>query len=50
MVTGSAKQVTTQLQDLATRYGFTGFNFLIQNPDDLRPVAEEVIPLLRPQS
>ncbi len=50
VVTGSAKQVAAQLQDLATRYGFTGFNFLISRPDDLRPVAEEVIPLLRPQN
>lgn len=50
VVTGSAEQVSAQLRDLATRYGFTGFNFLIQNPGDLRPIAEEVIPLLRPQS
>jgi alkanesulfonate monooxygenase SsuD/methylene tetrahydromethanopterin reductase-like flavin-dependent oxidoreductase (luciferase family) len=49
LITGSAKQVTAQLQDLASQYGFTGFSFLIQNPDDLEPVAEEVIPLLRPK-
>ena len=48
LITGSAQQVVTQLRDLVTRYGFTGFNFLIQNPDDLRPVAEEVLPALRP--
>lgn len=48
IVTGSPQQVATQLQHLATQYGFTGFNFLIPNPDDLEPVAEEVLPLLRP--
>ena len=50
LATGSAQQVATQLQELATRYGFTGFSFLIRNPADLRPVAEEVIPLLRPRN
>ena len=48
MITGSVKQVVSQLQDLVTRYGFTGFNFMIKNPDDLRRVAEEVIPSLHP--
>jgi alkanesulfonate monooxygenase SsuD/methylene tetrahydromethanopterin reductase-like flavin-dependent oxidoreductase (luciferase family) len=50
VVTGSAKQVTAQLQDLVTHYGFTGFNFLISHPDDLPRIAEEVIPLLRPKN
>ena len=50
VVTGSAKQVTTQLRDLVTQYGFTGFNFLINHPDDLPRVAEEVIPSLRPKN
>ena len=47
VVTGSAKQVATQLQDLATRHGFTGFSFLIRRPDDLKRIAQEVLPLLR---
>ncbi|HYY18409.1 MAG TPA: LLM class flavin-dependent oxidoreductase [Streptosporangiaceae bacterium] len=50
VVTGSAKQVTTQLRDLVTQYGFTGFNFLINRPDDLPRIAQEVIPLLRPRN
>jgi alkanesulfonate monooxygenase SsuD/methylene tetrahydromethanopterin reductase-like flavin-dependent oxidoreductase (luciferase family) len=48
LVTGSPKQVVSQLQELITRYGFTGFNFLISCPDDLPRIAGEVIPLLRP--
>src|ERR1700761_3599103 len=48
VVTGSAKQGVTQLQDLAGRYGFTGFNFLIKHPADLQRIAEEVLPGLRP--
>jgi alkanesulfonate monooxygenase SsuD/methylene tetrahydromethanopterin reductase-like flavin-dependent oxidoreductase (luciferase family) len=48
IVTGSPQQVATQLQHLATRYGFTGFNFLIKNPADLQRVAQEVLPLLKP--
>ncbi len=50
VVAGSAQQVATQLQDLAARYGFTGFSFHHPDPDDRRPVAEEVIPLLRPKN
>ena len=48
LITGSARQVVSQLRDLAGRYGFTGFNFLIRHPDDLRRIAEEVLPSLRP--
>jgi alkanesulfonate monooxygenase SsuD/methylene tetrahydromethanopterin reductase-like flavin-dependent oxidoreductase (luciferase family) len=48
LITGSAEQVVSQLQDLAGRYGFTGFNFLIKHPDDPRRIAEEVLPSLRP--
>jgi alkanesulfonate monooxygenase SsuD/methylene tetrahydromethanopterin reductase-like flavin-dependent oxidoreductase (luciferase family) len=47
LVTGSAQQVVRQLQDLARRYGFTGFNFLVKRPDDLEQIAEEVLPELR---
>ena len=50
VVTGSAKQVATQLQDLATRYGFTGFNFILRGPDrpgGLQQLAEKVLPALR---
>ena len=47
LVTGSTQQVAAQLHELVTHYGFTGFNFLIQNPDDLQQLAEEVLPALR---
>jgi alkanesulfonate monooxygenase SsuD/methylene tetrahydromethanopterin reductase-like flavin-dependent oxidoreductase (luciferase family) len=47
VVTGSARQVVIQLQDLAGRYGFTGFNFLLKQPADLQRLAEEVLPELR---
>jgi alkanesulfonate monooxygenase SsuD/methylene tetrahydromethanopterin reductase-like flavin-dependent oxidoreductase (luciferase family) len=47
VVAGSVKQVVSQLQELITRYGFTGFNFLTSRPDDLPRIAEEVIPLLK---
>ena len=46
VVTGSAPQVVRQLRDLAGRYGFTGFNFLVRRPDDLPRLAEDVIPEL----
>jgi alkanesulfonate monooxygenase SsuD/methylene tetrahydromethanopterin reductase-like flavin-dependent oxidoreductase (luciferase family) len=46
VVTGSVKQVVNQLQELITRYGFTGFNFLISRPDDLPRLAEDVLPEL----
>lgn len=46
VVTGSAKQVVSQLQELITRYGFTGFNFLPSHPDDLPRLAEDVLPEL----
>jgi alkanesulfonate monooxygenase SsuD/methylene tetrahydromethanopterin reductase-like flavin-dependent oxidoreductase (luciferase family) len=48
LITGSSQQVATQLQDLVTRYGFTGFNFLVKHPDDRQRIAEEVLPLLKP--
>jgi alkanesulfonate monooxygenase SsuD/methylene tetrahydromethanopterin reductase-like flavin-dependent oxidoreductase (luciferase family) len=47
LVTGSAKQVVSQLQHLAGRYGFTGFNFLLKQPADLQRLAGEVVPELR---
>jgi alkanesulfonate monooxygenase SsuD/methylene tetrahydromethanopterin reductase-like flavin-dependent oxidoreductase (luciferase family) len=50
VVTGSAKQVVSQLQELITRYGFTGFSFLPSRPDDLQQIAEEVLPLLQPSA
>jgi alkanesulfonate monooxygenase SsuD/methylene tetrahydromethanopterin reductase-like flavin-dependent oxidoreductase (luciferase family) len=50
VVAGSVKQVVSQLQELITRYGFTGFNFLISRPDDLPRIAEEVLPLLKPSA
>ena len=49
MITGPAKQVTSQLRDLLD-LGFTGFNFNISGPDrtaDMRQIAEEVLPALR---
>jgi alkanesulfonate monooxygenase SsuD/methylene tetrahydromethanopterin reductase-like flavin-dependent oxidoreductase (luciferase family) len=48
-VTGSAKQVVSQLQDLR-ELGFTGFNFMLSGPDpiaSMRQLAEEVLPVLR---
>ena len=46
IVTGPPKQVVSQLQDLITHYGFTGFNFLPSHPDDLPRLAEDVLPEL----
>jgi alkanesulfonate monooxygenase SsuD/methylene tetrahydromethanopterin reductase-like flavin-dependent oxidoreductase (luciferase family) len=49
-VTGSAEQVTRQLRDLLSRFGFTGFNFLVTGPDPkagMQRLAEEVLPELR---
>ena len=49
LVSGSAKDVVSQLQDLRG-LGFTGFNFLISGPDrtaSMRRIAEEVLPALR---
>ena len=46
IVTGPPKQVVSQLQDLITHYGFTGFNFLPSQPDDLPRLAEDVLPEL----
>jgi alkanesulfonate monooxygenase SsuD/methylene tetrahydromethanopterin reductase-like flavin-dependent oxidoreductase (luciferase family) len=49
IVTGSVKQVTSQLHELLD-YGFTGFNFLISGPDrtaGMRRIAEDVLPALR---
>jgi alkanesulfonate monooxygenase SsuD/methylene tetrahydromethanopterin reductase-like flavin-dependent oxidoreductase (luciferase family) len=47
LITGSASEVARQLHDLADRYSFTGFNFLVRQPDDLPRLAEEVLPALR---
>jgi alkanesulfonate monooxygenase SsuD/methylene tetrahydromethanopterin reductase-like flavin-dependent oxidoreductase (luciferase family) len=50
LVTGSAQQVATQLDDLAGRYGFTGFNFILPGPNqpgDMQQLAEEVLPAFR---
>ena len=52
LVTGSASQVAAQLHDLVTRYGFTGFNFMLPGPhrhEDLQQLAEEILPALRPR-
>jgi alkanesulfonate monooxygenase SsuD/methylene tetrahydromethanopterin reductase-like flavin-dependent oxidoreductase (luciferase family) len=49
MVTGSAKQVVSQLRDLLG-LGFTGFNFLVSGPGrtaNMQRIAEEVLPDLR---
>ena len=35
-----------RLRDLAGRYGFTGFSFALGDPDDLKCLAEDVIPEL----
>ena len=48
-VTGSPKQVVDQLMELLG-LGFTGFNFIISDPDrraDMRRIAEDVLPALR---
>ena len=48
-VTGTAKQVVSQLRDLLG-LGFTGFNFLTSGPDpraNMQRLAEEVLPVLR---
>ena len=49
VITGSAKQVASQLQDLLA-LGFTGFNFIVSGPDrtaNMQRIAEEVLPVLR---
>ena len=49
VVTGSAKQVVSQLRDLLG-IGFTGFNFLVSGPGrtaNMQRIAEEVLPVLR---
>jgi alkanesulfonate monooxygenase SsuD/methylene tetrahydromethanopterin reductase-like flavin-dependent oxidoreductase (luciferase family) len=48
LVTGSAKQVVSQLQGLLG-LGFTGFNFIVSGPDrtaNMQRIAEEVLPVL----
>ena len=45
LVTGSVRQVVSQLQDLLS-LGFTGFNFMVRTPADLPRLAEEVLPEL----
>ena len=48
-VTGSAKQVASQLQDLLG-LDFTGFNFILSGPDPIatmQQIAEDVLPILR---
>jgi alkanesulfonate monooxygenase SsuD/methylene tetrahydromethanopterin reductase-like flavin-dependent oxidoreductase (luciferase family) len=48
VITGSAKQVVSQLRDLLG-LGFTGFNFIVSDPGrtaDMQRIAEEVLPLL----
>ena len=49
VVTGSAKQVVSQLRDLLG-IGFTGFNFIVSGPGrtaNMQRIAEEVLPVLR---
>jgi alkanesulfonate monooxygenase SsuD/methylene tetrahydromethanopterin reductase-like flavin-dependent oxidoreductase (luciferase family) len=49
VVTGSAKQVVSQLRDLLG-LGFTGFNFIVSGPGrtaNMQRIAEEVLPALR---
>ena len=49
MITGSASQVVGRLRDLL-RYGFTGFNFLVDDPDrpgHMERIANDVLPALR---
>jgi alkanesulfonate monooxygenase SsuD/methylene tetrahydromethanopterin reductase-like flavin-dependent oxidoreductase (luciferase family) len=51
-VTGSAKQVVSQLQGLLG-LGFTGFSFIVQGPGqitNMQQIAEEVLPVLRSTS
>ena len=48
-VTGSCRQVTGQLRDLLG-LGFTGFNFILSDPDriaSMRQIAHDVLPALR---
>ena len=52
LITGSAKQVASQLRDLLG-LGFTGFNFIVSGPDrtaNMQRMAEEVLPVLRATS
>ncbi len=52
VVTGSAKQVVNQLQDLLG-LGFTGFNFIVSGPGrtaNMQQIAQEVLPALRSTS
>jgi alkanesulfonate monooxygenase SsuD/methylene tetrahydromethanopterin reductase-like flavin-dependent oxidoreductase (luciferase family) len=49
MITGSAKQVVSQLRDLLG-LGFTGFSFIVSGPGrtaNMQQIAEEVLPALR---
>lgn len=49
MVTGSSRQVVSQLRDLLG-LGFTGFNFIVNGPGpiaNMQQIAEEVLPVLR---
>jgi alkanesulfonate monooxygenase SsuD/methylene tetrahydromethanopterin reductase-like flavin-dependent oxidoreductase (luciferase family) len=49
MVTGSAKQVVSQLRDFLG-LGFTGFNFNVSGAGQtasMQRIAEEVLPVLR---
>jgi alkanesulfonate monooxygenase SsuD/methylene tetrahydromethanopterin reductase-like flavin-dependent oxidoreductase (luciferase family) len=49
VVTGSAQQVASQLQNLLG-LGFTGFNFIVSGPGrraNIQRIAEEVLPVLR---
>jgi alkanesulfonate monooxygenase SsuD/methylene tetrahydromethanopterin reductase-like flavin-dependent oxidoreductase (luciferase family) len=49
VVSGSANRVVSQLRDLHA-LGFTGFNFIINGPDQvasMRRIADEVLPALR---
>jgi alkanesulfonate monooxygenase SsuD/methylene tetrahydromethanopterin reductase-like flavin-dependent oxidoreductase (luciferase family) len=49
VITGSAKQVVSQLRDLLG-FGFTGFNFIVSGPGraaNMQRIAEEVLPVLR---
>jgi alkanesulfonate monooxygenase SsuD/methylene tetrahydromethanopterin reductase-like flavin-dependent oxidoreductase (luciferase family) len=49
LITGSAKQVVSQLRDFL-RLGFTGFNFIVSGPGrtaHMQRIAEEVLPVLR---
>jgi len=49
LITGSAKQVVSQLRDLLG-LGFTGFNFIVSGPGptaNMQRIAEDVLPVLR---